>query len=126
MMVDRRVPHLPLLGGVNPLERDLLKIRKRSGHRRLPDRETEIHRVQTGRPFLHAVYGQGRDARLLQTLQDSKACAELRAAIGIAPLERLGDARRQFGAADTGPGVEDLPDLVDPQGGEPLSKNAGP
>jgi len=54
------------------------------------------------------------------------AGAELRAAIGIAPLEGRGDARRPSGAADAGIAVENRLDRVDPQSKtssrEPFSK----
>jgi len=54
------------------------------------------------------------------------AGAERRTSVGIASRERLGDARRPSGAADTGLAVEDLLDRVDPQSKtasrKPLSK----
>ncbi len=78
MMIDRRVPDLPLLGTFHPLERDRLKIRQRRGHRRLPDRKTQIHRIQAGRSCLHTVDRQGQDPERLQTLQGSQTGTELR------------------------------------------------
>ncbi len=96
--------------------------RRRRRDRPFLNGQTPIHRVQAGRACLHTVDRQGQDPERLQTLQGSQTGTELRPAVGIAPPERLGDACRQSGAADTGMAVKDLLDPVDPLRREPLAE----
>ncbi len=70
------------------LERDRPECVQGAGDRRFQDGVTDIHRVRAGRPFSHAVEGQGQYARLLKPFQ--------------APETRPGAAAQGSGLPDAG------------------------
>ncbi len=65
MMIDRCIPDLRLLGTHHQLERDRLKDVERRRDLPFLNSQTQIHRIQTGRPLFHSGKGQGQDPEFL-------------------------------------------------------------